>query len=107
MRAPSTSDWDNAKFPVLHGDDYRFRPGLPDVLRAGRAANVFACGSVVHEAVAAGETLAEGGCDIGVVSMPSIRPMDRESVSRLLRFGAHRRLGRGTFGAWRSRQCLG
>lgn len=76
---------DNARFPVLHGPGYRFRPGQPDILRSGQALTVFACGSVVHEAVAAGSRLAEAGCDVGIVNIPSLRPLERQPLCRLLR----------------------
>jgi len=76
---------DNAKFPVLHGQDYRFRPGQPDRLRNGQAVTLFALGSVVHEAVSAADALAAKGIDAGVVSLPSIRPLDRPAVCQALR----------------------
>jgi len=76
---------DNAKLPVLHGEDYRFQPGQPDRLRNGQTVTLFALGSVVHEAMAAAEALGARGVDAGVVSVPSIRPLDRTALCQELR----------------------
>jgi transketolase len=75
---------DSAKFPLLHRDDYRFAPGKADVLRPGEDIAIFAMGSTVHEAVAAGHSLAEQGIDAEVVNLSSIRPLDREGIIKSL-----------------------
>ncbi|KAA5605356.1 transketolase family protein [Roseospira marina] len=76
---------DNAKLPVLHEDGYRFTLGEPDRLREGAAVTLVAVGSVVHEAVAAADALAAKGVDAGVVSVPSIRPLNRPALAHMLR----------------------
>jgi transketolase len=76
---------DSAKFPVLHDGDYRFRPGKLDILRTGGDISIVAMGSVVHEAVRAGASLAEQGIDAEVVNLSSIRPLDRDGLVASLR----------------------
>jgi transketolase len=75
---------DSARFPTLHGSDYRFRPGAVDILRAGGALSVAAVGSVVHEAAAAAAELAGGGVEVQLLNLPSLRPIDREALARAL-----------------------
>ncbi|MBI9084967.1 MAG: hypothetical protein JEZ11_15345 [Desulfobacterales bacterium] len=76
---------DSAKFPPLHRDDYRFAPGRADILRPGEDITIFAVGSTVFEAVAAGQTLGAQGISAEVVNLSSIRPLDREGVIQSLR----------------------
>jgi transketolase len=72
---------DNAKFPPLHEPGYRFVPGAVDVLRKGVEAVVFSMGSVTAEAVAAVDILRAEGKAIGLVNLPSVRPLDRERLA--------------------------
>jgi transketolase len=76
---------DSAKFPTLHQGDYVFAPGKADVLRSGEEIAIFAVGSTVHEAVAAGHTLEAQGIDAEVVNVSSIRPLDRRGILNSLR----------------------
>jgi transketolase len=76
---------DSAKFPALHQDDYRFEPGKADVLQPGQDIAIFAVGSTVHEAVAAGRMLDAQGISAEVVNLSSIRPLDRQGIIRSLR----------------------
>jgi len=75
---------DNAAFPILHDDQYQFVPGQPDVLVPGGSTILCAIGSVVHEAVAAAQALKAEGIDVGVVNVPSLRPLDRNALRRAL-----------------------
>jgi len=76
---------DNAAFPVLHDEGYKFVPGQPDVLATGRDLVLVAIGSVVHEAVAAAAQLKAQGVDAAVVAVPTLRPLDRGALADLLR----------------------
>ena len=76
---------DSAKFPVLHGDDYRFQPAKLDILRTGGDISIIAMGSTVHEAAAAGEALSGQGIEAEVVNLSSIRPLDRAGLAATLR----------------------
>lgn len=71
---------DSAKMPVLHDSGYRFTPGTIDVLREGEQVTIAAVGSVVCEAVAAADALAESGITADVLNVSSLRPFDRQGL---------------------------
>lgn len=71
---------DSAKFPSLHGPHYQFRPGAIDVVHQGAEAIVLSMGSVTCEAATAVESVRAEGRDVGLVNLPSIRPLDVESL---------------------------
>jgi transketolase len=71
---------DNAKFPVLHSNDYKFELGKVDVLTSGDDVSIFAIGSVVHEAYAAAQTLRAESINAEVVNVSSIRPVDKKGI---------------------------
>ncbi|MEV0407767.1 transketolase C-terminal domain-containing protein [Actinoallomurus sp. NPDC050550] len=74
--------------PEVHGDGYRFRFGVPHVVREGTDVVVFAMGGTVPVAVEAADRLAAEGVRPTVVNVSSL-PVDRATVARLV--GAHRR----------------
>ncbi|GAB3959467.1 transketolase family protein [Actinoallomurus acanthiterrae] len=74
--------------PEVHEDGYRFRFGVPRVVREGTDVVVFAMGGTVPVAVEAADRLAVEGVRPTVVNVSSL-PVDRATVARLV--GAHRR----------------
>lgn len=76
---------DSDKFPVLHKDDYRFEPGKADLLRAGKDISILAMGSTVYEACLAAQALQTDSMDAEVISVSSIRPLDREAIAASIR----------------------
>ncbi|WP_213875811.1 transketolase C-terminal domain-containing protein [Pseudomonas sp. dw_358] len=75
---------DGKPLPALHADDYQFVPGQVDVLRRGADLSIVALGSVVHEAVAAADLLAEQGIEAQVLNLSSIRPLNRAALLEAL-----------------------
>ena len=71
---------DSAKLPIIHNENYVFHPGQPDVLYHGDDITVFAIGSTVHEAVAARKMLEKDGISAEIISLPSIRPLERKII---------------------------
>jgi transketolase len=71
---------DSAKFPVLHDKSYQLEPGKVDVLQPGEDISIFAMGSTVHEAYAAGNILRDERISAEVVNVSSIRPLDRKGI---------------------------
>lgn len=69
---------DSDKVPVLHGDDYQFVPGKPEVLQEGKQTVVFCMGTLAHEALAAKDD------SITIVSLPSLWPLDEAAVVKLI-----------------------
>ena len=83
QRGPVYIRLDNAKFPVLHDPDYRFKPGAVDVMKTGTDAVVFSMGSVTCEAVTAVDGLRAAGKDVGLVNLSSLRPLDYARVAEI------------------------
>ena len=61
-----------------------FVPGEPAVLKEGTDVAVFACGVMVVKALEAAEKL-EGKISVKVVNVPSIKPLNRDSVIKIAR----------------------
>lgn len=58
-----------------------FRIGPANVLREGTEVVVFACGPVVAEALGAAGRAANEGISVAVVAVPTIEPLDRETIA--------------------------
>lgn len=71
----------------VHAEGYRFRFGMPAVVREGAGVVVFAMGGTVPVAIEAAGRLAPDGISPTVVNVSSL-PVDRAMVARLI--GAHR-----------------
>ncbi|EHK68187.1 transketolase family protein [Achromobacter arsenitoxydans] len=75
--------------PQVYEDGAPFEFGRAIVHGAGSDLNIIACGITVHAALAAAEQLRSEGLSVGVIDMPTIKPLDRDAVlaaskSRLL-----------------------
>jgi len=57
-----------------------FRIGEAVVLREGKDVTVFATGAVVHEAIGAANRAKDHGIDMGVVAIPTIKPLDERTI---------------------------
>ncbi|AEF54075.1 transketolase family protein [Marinomonas posidonica] len=75
---------DGKALPVLHDSEFQFTPGDPSLLREGKQVVICALGSVVHEAVAAADRLKDGGIEVSVVNVSSIRPLNRQGLANQL-----------------------
>ncbi|MCE0495994.1 transketolase family protein [Vibrio salinus] len=73
---------DGKALPELHDTCYQFEPGAVDVLREGEYVALLAMGSTVHEIVEAADKLSELGIMAKVINIPSIRPLDRDMLSK-------------------------
>ena len=60
--------------------DYVVPIGRAAVAREGRDATVLAYGMMLHESLAAAETLADEGIDVEVVDLRTLAPLDRETI---------------------------
>jgi transketolase len=54
--------------------------GRGQILREGTHGVVFACGLMVQAALTAASQLSAGGIELGVINLPTIKPLDRELV---------------------------
>jgi transketolase len=75
------------KIPVIYGEEEGFKIGGAKVLRESRedAVAVLGAGVTVHEAIKAFEILSEKGVKIRVIDVYSIKPLDVETLIRVVR----------------------
>jgi len=66
--------------PIVHDGDYRFEIGRAARLRDGNDVTLIANGTMVIRALAAAALLAERGVQARVLSMATVRPIDREAI---------------------------
>ncbi|WP_454695845.1 transketolase family protein [Achromobacter aegrifaciens] len=66
--------------PQVYEDGTPFEFGRAIVHSSGSDLNIIACGITVHAALAAAEQLRGEGLSVGVIDMPTIKPLDREAV---------------------------
>ena len=69
-----------ARLPTAVFDDMPFTVGKGHVMREGKDAVVFTCGTMVEVTLDAAKLLADKGVEITVVNMPTIKPLDEELV---------------------------
>jgi transketolase len=69
-----------AEVPVVFGDDHEVEIGKGHILRDGMDVTVIATGVMVSRALLAAQTLEQEGVDARVVSLHTIKPLDRELV---------------------------
>lgn len=70
------------ELPAVTGQGAPFVPGACEILRDGEDAVVLACGVMVSLALEAADMLAEKGISLRVVNVPSIKPLDAESLEK-------------------------
>lgn len=54
--------------------------GRGEILRSGDAGVLFTCGLMVQVCLAAAAELSQKGCEVAVVNLPTLKPLDRELV---------------------------
>ena len=66
--------------PQVYEDGTPFTFGRAIVHSRGSDLNIIACGITLHAALEAAARLREDGLSVGVIDMPTIKPLDREAV---------------------------
>jgi len=66
--------------PQVYEDGVPFEFGRAIVHSRGSDLNIIACGITLHAALAAAEQLRQDGLSVGVIDMPTIKPLDRDAV---------------------------
>jgi len=61
--------------------------GKAEVIHWGEDGNILACGTLLHEAIAASDQLRQDGLDVGVVNARFIKPIDTEMVEQAVGLG--------------------
>jgi transketolase len=67
---------------VLDEYDYRFEPGKAKLVRDGRDVLVISSGILTMRALEAAKALADDSIDVGVLHVPTIKPLDTEAILR-------------------------
>ncbi|MFC1546860.1 transketolase family protein [bacterium] len=66
--------------PVITKDDTPFIIGKMNIMREGSDAAIFACGSMVYEALQAAEILEHENIKAAVINVHTIKPLDTETI---------------------------
>ena len=66
------------KLPTFHPSDYHFSFGKGEILQKGQDITLITMGGMVWRALEAAKELIELGIKVGVVNMPTIKPLDCE-----------------------------
>ena len=73
------------KTPAVMPDGYKFDIGKAYLFHIGKDANIIACGIMVSAALEARKMLASEGLDVGVINMPTVKPLDAGAVLKAAR----------------------
>ena len=73
--------------PVVHTGDIDFQIGKAIKMKEGTQAVIFATGVMLSEAVKTQEMLEQRGISVGLYSMPTVKPIDREVILESARAG--------------------
>lgn len=68
--------------PSVYKDDFDFNIGKANILRKGNDISIFACGTMVFNALEAADILKVGGLDASVIDMHTIKPIDDEAIEK-------------------------
>jgi len=64
------------KLPTFHNSSYHFSLGKGEILKKGRDITLITMGGMVWRALEAAKELVKSGIKVGVVNMPTIKPLD-------------------------------
>ncbi|MEW6172377.1 MAG: transketolase family protein [Bacillota bacterium] len=74
-----------APVPVLHGEDFVFKPGEAVMLRDGNDATIISTGIMVAVALEAADALSREGIEVRVLDIHTIKPIDVSAVVQAAR----------------------
>jgi transketolase len=66
--------------PVVYADDVEFSVGKAVVHYEGDALTLIACGTMLKPAIDAVSALRNAGLSLGLIDMPTIKPIDRDAI---------------------------
>ena len=70
--------------PKVHDENYKFNISKADILKEGKDITIFSTGLMTNAALEASKILMEEGIDAEVISVPTIKPIDEETVVKSL-----------------------
>jgi len=68
------------KTPLVYASDYKFTLGKAATLREGKDITIIATGIMVASAMGAAQSLAQDRIDCRVLSMATLKPLDRDAI---------------------------
>ncbi|HEX8226457.1 MAG TPA: transketolase C-terminal domain-containing protein [Candidatus Saccharimonadales bacterium] len=71
--------------PVITTPDTPFEIGKAYVFAKGQDVTIIACGTMTHQALVAADILFKQGIDAEVIHVPTIKPLDRETILKSVR----------------------
>jgi transketolase len=71
--------------PRLVPEGYDFQLGKSATLKNGKDVTLIACGDLLEDTLAAGNSLKEDGIDARVINMSTIKPIDDDAIVRAAR----------------------
>jgi len=71
--------------PVITSADAPFEIGKAYVLERGTDVTIIACGTMVYQALVAAEKLYKAGIEAEVINVPTIKPLDTETILKSVR----------------------
>jgi transketolase len=66
--------------PLVYPENTTFTLGKAIVHHEGEALNLIVCGTMLHPARAAVEALRAAGLSVGLIDMPTVKPIDRDAI---------------------------
>lgn len=76
---------DSSSLPGIHDKTYQFSIGKPVILAEGSDISIIALGSAAHDALEAAENLKKASVSAEVISITSIRPLDKSLLADSIR----------------------
>lgn len=70
--------------PQIYSENVDFQFGKGIQHRKGEDLTIIACGTLVHPSIEAADKLRSEGYDVGVIDMPTIKPLDQELVLKTM-----------------------
>ncbi len=70
--------------PKIYNESYKFNINKADVLKEGNDITIFSTGLMVKEAMDASEILEKEGISVEVISVPVIKPIDKDTIIKSL-----------------------
>lgn len=70
--------------PVVHDKNYKFDLSKADIIRKGNDITIFSTGLMTNVAVEAGKLLENEGIDCEIISVPTIKPIDKDAIVKSL-----------------------
>lgn len=73
----------------LYTDDMEIQPGKISIISEGKDLAIFATGEILYQVIEAGRILCEHGIFAEIISVHTIKPLDKENISKMIQKYPH------------------